>query len=124
LLDQAVDEHVVAGELREQPLDRDRLLKAVVPERVPGEHLRHAAPPEQIAEHVAPGRALAGSVHGGAHPSYCSGPGHEEGVLQRMYRRQVIEEAAGLDLLLAGGLAADSRDRGRPSPFWEPRSRR
>ena len=78
LVDQALDEHVVVGELGEQALDRDRLLEAVVADRVAGEHLGHAAAPEQLAQHVAaPGALRARASSERAHPSCCSDPGHE-----------------------------------------------
>jgi hypothetical protein len=44
--DQTLDEHFVVRELRKQALDRNRLLKAVISDRVAGEHLRHTATPQ------------------------------------------------------------------------------
>jgi hypothetical protein len=55
-LGQPLDEHPIICELGKQPLDRDWLLNAVVAEREPREHLRHAAVPQPVAEHVVPER--------------------------------------------------------------------
>src|SRR6185503_3831826 len=74
-LDQAVDEDLVVGELGEQALDRDGLLKAVITDRVAGEHLGHAAAAEEVAKDVPASGALC--VDGGTHPTCCSSACHE-----------------------------------------------
>ena len=64
LVDQAADELGVLGQGRQQALDRHRLLEPEAAQRAPGEHLGHAAAPQQLAEDIAAARGTAAVRHG------------------------------------------------------------